>query len=70
MEPYGTPASISLGVDSSPSTETLNFLWDKYVLISFIKLTVIISIIYITSQVKGFLNVQEYRSRGNNGIKI
>jgi len=38
-EPCGTPASISLGVDSSPSTETLNFLWDRYEPISFIKLT-------------------------------
>jgi hypothetical protein len=25
MEPYGTPACIHLGVDISPSTETLNF---------------------------------------------
>jgi hypothetical protein len=39
MEPCGTPASISLDVDSSPSTETLNFLWDRYELVSFIKLT-------------------------------
>jgi len=28
-EPCGTPAFISLGVDSSPSTETLNFWWDR-----------------------------------------
>jgi hypothetical protein len=38
MELCDTPASISLGVDSSPSTETLNFLCDLY-LISFITLT-------------------------------
>jgi hypothetical protein len=29
MEPCDTPASIYLGVANSPSTGTLNFLWDK-----------------------------------------
>jgi len=38
-ERYGTPASISIAVGSSPPTETLNFLWDKYEPLSFIKLT-------------------------------
>jgi hypothetical protein len=38
MEPCGTPASIYLGVDNSPSTETLNFLLDKKELITLIKL--------------------------------
>jgi hypothetical protein len=28
-EPCGTPACISLGVDISPSTETLNFLCER-----------------------------------------
>jgi hypothetical protein len=28
-EPCGTPACITLGVDISPSTETLNFLCEK-----------------------------------------
>jgi hypothetical protein len=28
-EPCGTPAFIFLGVDISPSTETLNFLFEK-----------------------------------------
>jgi len=37
-KPCGTPASISLWVDISPSTETLNCLWDRYGLINFIKL--------------------------------
>jgi hypothetical protein len=38
MEPRGTPAFISLGVDVSPSTETLNFLCVRNELISFIRL--------------------------------
>jgi hypothetical protein len=33
----GIPALISLGVDNSPSTETLNFLLVRYKLMSFIK---------------------------------
>jgi hypothetical protein len=37
-EPCGTPACITLGVDISPSTETLNFLCDRKELISIIKL--------------------------------
>jgi hypothetical protein len=37
-EPCGTPACISLGADSSPSTESLNFLWERKELISLIKL--------------------------------
>jgi hypothetical protein len=38
METCGTPAFISLGVDISPSTETLNFLYERNELISLIKL--------------------------------
>jgi len=38
-ESCGNPASVYLGLDIFPSTETLNFLWDRYELISFIKLT-------------------------------
>jgi hypothetical protein len=37
-EPCGTPACISLAVDISPSTETLNFLCERKELMSFIKL--------------------------------
>jgi hypothetical protein len=37
-EPCGTPACISLGVDISPSTETLNFPSERMELISLIKL--------------------------------
>jgi hypothetical protein len=37
-EPYGTPACISLGVDILPSTETLNFLYERKELISWINL--------------------------------
>jgi hypothetical protein len=37
-EPCGTPACISLGVDISPSTKTLNFLSERKELISWIKL--------------------------------
>jgi hypothetical protein len=39
-EPCGIPAFILLGVDISPSIETLNFLWGRNKLISLIKLTV------------------------------
>jgi len=39
MEPCGTPASVFLGLDISPSTETLDCLWDIYELIRFIKFT-------------------------------
>jgi adenine-specific DNA methylase len=35
-EPCGTPAYISLGVDISPSTETLNFLFERKELLSLI----------------------------------
>jgi hypothetical protein len=35
-EPCSTPAFISLGVDISPSTQTLNFLFERNELISFI----------------------------------
>jgi len=38
METCGTPACISRGVDSSPSTITLNFLLEMNELISLIKL--------------------------------
>jgi hypothetical protein len=38
-EPCGAPACISLGVDSLPSTEILNFLFDSYELMSLIKFT-------------------------------
>ena len=38
-EPWGTPAFISLGVDVSPSTETLNFLLERNDLISLTVLT-------------------------------
>jgi hypothetical protein len=39
LEPCGTPACISVGVDISlPSTETLNFLWERKELISLIRL--------------------------------
>jgi hypothetical protein len=38
MEPCGTPACIFRGVDSSPSTITLNFQWERNELISLIKL--------------------------------
>jgi len=38
MEPCGTPACIFRGVDSSPSTITLNFLGERNELISLIKL--------------------------------
>jgi hypothetical protein len=37
-EPCGTPACISLGVGISPSTKTLNFLWEGKELISLIRL--------------------------------
>jgi hypothetical protein len=37
-EPCGTPACITLGIDNSPSTETLNFLYERKELISLIKL--------------------------------
>jgi hypothetical protein len=37
-EPCSTPACISLGLDISPSTETLNFLWERKELISLIRL--------------------------------
>jgi hypothetical protein len=37
-EPCGTPASIYLGVDNSPTIQTLNFLWDRKEQISYIKL--------------------------------
>jgi hypothetical protein len=37
-EPCGTPACISLGVDISTSTETRNFLQERKVLISLIRL--------------------------------
>jgi hypothetical protein len=37
-EPCGTPAYISLGVDISPSTETLNFLCERKEPKSLIKL--------------------------------
>jgi hypothetical protein len=37
-EPWGTPAAIFLGEESSPSTETLNFLLLRNEAISFIKL--------------------------------
>jgi hypothetical protein len=36
-ETCDTPACISLGVDNSPSTETLDFLLVKYELMSFVK---------------------------------
>jgi len=39
MEPCGTSACISLGVESSPYTETLNFLLVRNELMSFIKFT-------------------------------
>jgi hypothetical protein len=35
---FGIPACTSLGIDISPSTETLNFFWERKNLISFIKL--------------------------------
>jgi hypothetical protein len=38
-EPCGTPASIYLGVDNSPSTATLNFLCDRKEVISLINFT-------------------------------
>jgi hypothetical protein len=38
MESCGTLACISLGVDISPSTETLNFLCERKELISFTRL--------------------------------
>jgi hypothetical protein len=37
MEPYGTPACMYLGVDISPSTETLNFRRERKELVSLIK---------------------------------
>jgi hypothetical protein len=37
-EPCGTPACITLGVDISPSTETLNFICERKEPISLIKL--------------------------------
>jgi hypothetical protein len=42
--PCSTPACISRGVDSSPSTVTLNFLLERSQLISLIR------IVYISSQ--------------------
>jgi hypothetical protein len=38
MEPCGTPACITLGVDISPATETLNFVCERKEPISLIKL--------------------------------
>jgi hypothetical protein len=38
MEPCGTPACISLDVDTSPSTDTVNFLREIKELISLIRL--------------------------------
>jgi hypothetical protein len=37
-ETYGTPAFVSLGIDTSPSTETLNFRCERFELICLIKL--------------------------------
>jgi hypothetical protein len=37
-EPRGTPARISLGVDISPSTETLNLHYERKELMNFMKL--------------------------------
>jgi hypothetical protein len=38
-QPCGTSAYISLGIDISPSTKALNFLWERKELISLFKLT-------------------------------
>jgi hypothetical protein len=59
MEPCGTPACIYLGVDISPSTETLNFRCEGNELISLIKL---IEQARVPRVVKGFFDIQEYRS--------
>jgi hypothetical protein len=37
MEPWGTPTCISLGVDISPATETVNFGSDRMELTNFSK---------------------------------
>jgi hypothetical protein len=76
MEPYGTPASIYLGVEISPSIEALNFLWDKKELINLIKLNENCIFFQLAQQanvpcsVKGFLNIQELRSRRHSIVEV
>jgi hypothetical protein len=40
IEPYSTPPFISVGVEISPSTETLNYLFEWKDIFSLIKLVV------------------------------
>jgi hypothetical protein len=66
-EPRGIPACISLGVDISPSTKTLNFLLDRKELISLTVLIEKFNLIYLYDErvpggIKGFLDNQEYCS--------
>jgi hypothetical protein len=49
-ERCGTPACISLGVDNSPSTETLNFMLERNGLISLIVLAESINLINLYSK--------------------
>jgi hypothetical protein len=67
-EPYGIPACISLGVDISPSAETLNFRCERKEPISLIKLVENYNFDNLYSRpvcrgVKGFFDVQEHRSQ-------
>jgi hypothetical protein len=66
-EPCGTSACISLGVDISPSTETLNFLWERKEPISLIRLIDNFNLDVVS---KAFFNIQEYRSRRHVIVEI
>jgi len=68
-----TPVCISRGVDSSPSTITLNFLLERRDLISLIKLDENCNLDSLYSKpvpcsVKGFFDIEENRSRGHTEV--
>jgi hypothetical protein len=71
----GTPACITLGVDISPYTETLNFLCERNEPISLKKLVENSNLenLYskpVSFRIKGFFNVQEHRRRRHVIVKI
>jgi hypothetical protein len=75
-EPCGTPTCITLGVDISPSTETLNFIFDRKELISLIKLIENSNldslhskpVCYVVSKV--YFNIQEHRGRRHFVVEV
>jgi hypothetical protein len=64
-ENCGTLACMSLGVDNAPSTETLNFLWQRKELISLIRFIESFNLDNLCSKPRSINSLIPFRTRSN-----